>query len=413
MNHKGYVLSLSTILFVLSFVQLSIAQHNPGADCFSCHSTFKIAGTVYSDSTGKTVKPGIPVKLIAPSGGEIILDNTNSNGNIAAPIVPDGSYIISVGDVKSRTWHSIPQRGSCNTCHTVGGSIYPTRTKKFHPYHTQIPSDNNCRNCHYFPASMSYDQLATPGVLNIASLAPPLPGSRVEILNQAFTFDPNEYQITTTRPDVFAPGYFSAFDVILAVALKKGFSIEYRYDDSCKTHWITKVNGISGKYWYGFSYDAGQGSGNVSELKYKRANRWDEVLWRSGVWVRLSNNEDVDAIRKEYLEEIERERTLGNVIPSVTIRINPSNYKGNPEGSGRITVSKTFSNLKVTPHNIRSTGYPTPYSKPFQPGVITSMDILYTLKVAPHAPACRQTGARGLKHQEAGRCEVCGIRSGR
>jgi hypothetical protein len=68
------------------------------------------------------------------------------------------------------------------------------------------------------------------------------------------------------------------------------------------------------------------------------------------------------------------------VIPSVEIDINPSNYRGNPPASGRITVSRTFRDVRVQPHNLRSTGYPSPYSKPFQPGVVTALDVLLSLE---------------------------------
>lgn len=226
---------------------------------------------------------------------------------------------------------------------------------------------------------MRYGQLATQGVLTNATPLLPVPGSQVILLGQIVPFDPQEHSIVTVRPDIFAPGYFSMFDVILAVAKKKAIAVEYGFDEARQTHWITRMNGIEGDYWYGFSYDAG--SGNANEVQFRRANRWDEALWRPGVWIRVSMNTDsIDALKREYLEEIVRERSSGHVIPSVTISINPSSYQGNPPGSGRITVSRTYNNVSVTPHNLRSTGATTPYTKPFQPGVVTSMDVLLSLK---------------------------------
>ena len=225
---------------------------------------------------------------------------------------------------------------------------------------------------------MSYDRLTAPGVLNATAESISLPASFVEIMGVQYPFEPNEYNIVTLRPDIFAPGWFSMFDVILAVAEKNGINIDYYYDESRKTHFITSVDSIEADYWYHFSYDAGTGSNN--ELRFRRAYRWDEALWRSGVSVRVVTGEDLWEIKSEYLEEIEREKTLGHVIPNVSISINPSNYQENPSGSGRITVKRTFANVEVTPHNLRATGYPSPYSKPFQPGVITSIDVLLSLK---------------------------------
>jgi len=373
---------MASVIVALNVLPV-LAQHQTGTNCLSCHSTFKMGGTVYTDTLATSTRAGVHVKLTAENGAQTILDNTNVNGNIASTLITNGNYLITIGDATSRTWHRIPDQGSCNTCHVKGGNTGSGRPKKFSIYHTRISPDNDCKHCHHFPASMLYSQLATGGVLNVQSKPPAPPGSQVFIQNQSYPFDPAQYQITTARPDIFAPGYFSMFDAILAVAAKNGIAIEYNYDDSCKTHWITKVNGIAGKYWYGFSYDAG--SGNTNEMKYKRANRWDEALWRPGVWVQLrSGNEGTDEIRLQYIEEINRERTQGNVVPSVTIQLNPSNYLGNPPSSGRVTVGRTFTNVTVTAHNIRATGYPSPYSKPFRPGVITSKDILLSLKDQGH-----------------------------
>jgi hypothetical protein len=138
------------------------------------------------------------------------------------------------------------------------------------------------------------------------------------------------------------------------------------------------MNNINNDYWYHWSYDAG--TGNSSELNFRRANRWDEALWRPGVWIKVVTGEDLAAIKTQYQEEVTRENADGHVIPNVQFSINPSDYKGNPEGSGRITVSRTFSNVVITPHNLRSEVYGSPYSKPFKPGVVTSLDIPLSLK---------------------------------
>ena len=90
--------------------------------------------------------------------------------------------------------------------------------------------------------------------------------------------------------------------------------------------------------------------------------------------------EDLNSIKDAYKYEINRERTYGNMIPKVTISINPSDYMGNPAGSGRISVQRSFDSVYVTAHNYRSTGFKSPYPKPFQPGVITALDVLLSLK---------------------------------
>lgn len=369
---------ISQSFFILLLAgSLTFAQHHPGNNCLSCHPDFKIGGTIFSDSTAIFVQPDVPVSLMDSAGNQIMLEHSNRYGNFASPILADGSYLIEVGAISSRTWHQIPGQGSCNTCHIIGGNDSEVRTKKFHKYHTTVPPDNNCKHCHHFPATQSLDQLMTPGVLNAATLPPPLPGSQVEIAGRIYPFDHTKYHILSLRPDIFATGFFSMFDVIVAVANINGISLEYYYDDSRKTHFLTKINGLSGSYWYHFSYDAG--SGNNQEIRYQRANRWDETLWRPGVWIQVVRGENLDEIKKEYLEEISREKTRGHIIPSVRLSINPSSYQGNPPELGRITVNREFQDVPVTAHNFRSTGFPSPYSKPFQPGVVTSLDILLSL----------------------------------
>jgi hypothetical protein len=353
------------------------AAHHPGENCLACHGSLKAAGTVFKDAAGAETSPGASVIFIAPDGAETSFQ-TNGAGNLAATGLADGSYLLRLNAVTSRTWHVLPGQASCNVCHIQGGNGSATRTRTLHPYHTRLPPDNDCRGCHHFPASQSYDRLKTTGVLNGRASDPSPPSSRVDILGRVFEFDPAQYVIRTTRPDVFAPGYFSMFDVILAVAKRNGIPISYRFDLKSMTYFISRIDGRSGNYWYRFSYDAG--SGNAQELSNRRANRWDEALWRPGVWVKVVEGETLDEIKTEYLDEIARERTLGHVIPEVRISVNPSNYLGNPPGSGRITVSRTFSNVRVTPHDWRATGYLSVAPKPFRPGVVTSLDILLSLQ---------------------------------
>ncbi len=375
--NRVYAKFLVFLLFNFYPLSAAIGQHHAGEDCFICHTDFKIGGTVFSDTTAANVQPGVPLILTRTDGSQITLENSDPNGNIFSPVVPDGTYLMTLETITGRTWHTIPGQGSCNTCHIVGGNGGGPRTRRFPEYHTQIPPDNDCSHCHHFQASMNLPQLITPAVLNTGSEPPLLPGSYVQINGQIYPFDAAQYDIISVRPDIFAEGYFSIFDVILAVAESNAIPVEYYYDDSRKTHFITTLDNIAGDYWYHFSYDAGEGNSN--EIQYRRANRWDETLWRSGVWISLVEGENLAEIKAEYLEEINRENSLGHMIPYVKIAINPSDYEGNPPESGRITVSREYYNVQLTAHNYRATGYPTPYSKPFQPGVVTSLDIPLSL----------------------------------
>jgi hypothetical protein len=256
--------------------------------------------------------------------------------------------------------------------------------KRFPAMHTALPSNNQCNNCHHFPASMAMEQLMSSGVLTSAHAPDLPPGSYVIIGSDTSRFDPSLYSITTHRPDIFAPGFYSMFDVILAIAARKTIPVEYSWDDSCKTFFISKINNQGGNFWFHFSYDASSGSasagGSRSELNNHRANRWDEVLWRPGVWIKVDADENVAELRSYYIKEIQRERSSGHTIPVVNFNIAPDTVYGNPPGSDRARVNVTHTNVSVTAHNLRSVGYHSPYSKPFQPGVVTSLDIPLSLK---------------------------------
>ncbi|MFC1606732.1 T9SS type A sorting domain-containing protein [Candidatus Latescibacterota bacterium] len=366
------------VLVGLCLTVISVeAKHNTGRDCLSCHESFAVAGSVFFGESGVIGKEGTAVSLTNEDGGQVVLNTTDSAGNFMSAVVPDGAYRIRVGKRISRSWHTVPVQGSCNICHIPGGNSSESRYKPLPEMHTALPSDNDCTHCHHFPASMSYHELQTSGVLDASREPPSLPDSMVEIAGKRYPFESSEYDIETVRPDIFAPGYFSMFDVILAVAEKNGLEVEYHYDESRKSHFISTIDDEEADYWYHFSYDAGVNRSH--EIDYRRAYRWDEALWRHGVWIQVVTGENLDEIREEYLDEITRENEYGHVVPLVRIAVVPSDFGGNPAGSGRVSARREFHDVKVTAHNYRATGFQSPYSKPFQPGVVTSLDILLSL----------------------------------
>jgi hypothetical protein len=122
------------------------------------------------------------------------------------------------------------------------------------------------------------------------------------------------------------------------------------------------------------------------ELNYRRAYRWDEALWRPGVQVKVVTGENLAEIKAEYLEEIERERTHGHIIPNVSIDVHPNPLLLNktdftdPVAVDRASFSGEWTDVKITPHNMRAGDTPAGVSAPFQPGVVTSLDILLSLR---------------------------------
>ena len=352
--------------------------HHAGAGCLGCHPSFQVAGTVFATGEAKALAPFVAVVLTGADGGVLVLESTDAQGNFASAVASPGSYVIRVGDQTSRSWHRIPEHGSCNECHGPGGHNPGGDARLLPTLHTRLPVDNQCSHCHHFPATMAGVRLKAPGVLHVAGEALPVPGSRIRIGGQVYAFDPARHSIVSVRPDIFAPSYFSMFDVILAVAREQGIALAYHWDPSRKAHFIDAIDGRSADYWYRFSYDAG--SGNQGELGLRREYRWDEALWRPGVWIAVTEGEALDEIKGAYLREIQREEAHGNVVPLVTIAINPSSHQGNPPGSNRVTVTREFRDVRVQAHDLRAAGAPVPFSRPFQPGVVTSLDVLLSLQ---------------------------------
>ena len=73
-QHKKFVLVIvSSLMLFSSFI---FGQHHPGEDCFNCHTSFKVAGTVFTDSNAVFIQPGAGFYLTKPDGNKIILDNS-------------------------------------------------------------------------------------------------------------------------------------------------------------------------------------------------------------------------------------------------------------------------------------------------------------------------------------------------
>ncbi|MFA6232635.1 MAG: hypothetical protein WC824_00430 [Bacteroidota bacterium] len=365
------------MLFLFCAAPLA-AQHHPGEACSGCHAAFLLGGTVFSDYVQNTTIQSAPVALLRSDGGKIALPASDQEGRIFAANVPDGNYLMQLGTVRSRSWHALPEQRDCNNCHVSGGNKTDSRDVVLASLHTQLPENNDCRLCHHFPASMSIDRLATPGFLNAKAARPATQGSGVIIRGRQYPFDQSTLEVRALRTDIFAPGYFSLFDVLLAVAKREGVAIAWHWDEQCQTHFIDSVDGVTGDFWYGFSYDAG--SGTQAELNNRRQIRWDELLWQPGSWITIRMGEDLAELRTEFREEIARELQVGHVVPQVQISINPSDFAGNPPESHRITVTRNVRDVLVTPHGLREAGRDSLHRMPFQPGVVTAIDLLLSLQ---------------------------------
>jgi hypothetical protein len=165
-----------------------------------------------------------------------------------------------------------------------------------------------------------------------------------------FTFDAS--QVKTVRPDIFQPGRFSFFDVLVHLAERGDMALDYHFDKTMDTHIIDAINGQGG-WWYRAVYSGGWSEGNVFRMDmypYKNNSR---------LWLHKEREERLTTIYRSFEEEVGRLVSNGGqvIIPEAIIRSPAGNH--------------VFRNVVVAAHDIRS--------DMFQPGVVTALDALLSL----------------------------------
>jgi hypothetical protein len=166
----------------------------------------------------------------------------------------------------------------------------------------------------------------------------------------SFSFNPSE--VETTRPDIFKPGYFSLFDVLVHLSDRGEIELDYYFDDSLNTHVIEQLNGHN-YWWYSAYYDGGWTERSVF--------RMDHYPYKDKTTLNFVKvTEDyLEEVYKTYSDEVRRRNDNGGriIIPNVYIKGKTESYH--------------FENVEVTAHNLRS--------EMFQPGVITAIDTILSL----------------------------------
>ena len=165
-----------------------------------------------------------------------------------------------------------------------------------------------------------------------------------------FSFIPEE--VETTRPDIFQPGYFSLFDVLVHLSDKGEIELNYDFDESLNTHVIENLNGHD-YWWYSAYYDGGWPERSVF--------RMDHYPYKDKTTLNFVKvTEDyLKQVYWTYADEVRRRNDNGGkvIIPNVFIKGKTESYH--------------FQNVEVSAHNLRS--------DTFQPGVITAIDTILSL----------------------------------
>ena len=78
-----------------------------------------------------------------------------------------------------------------------------------------------------------------------------------------FTFDTS--QVQTLRPDIFQPGHFSLFDILVHLAERGDIKLAYHFDGHMDTHLIDAINGEP-HWWYEAHYSRGWYESNVFRM---------------------------------------------------------------------------------------------------------------------------------------------------
>ena len=106
-------------------------SHHPGEDCGSCHGNqaeqYSISGTIYTDSSGTTTKPGGVIIIRDINGGEIMKLTADSLGNFYTNkiVIYPAKAESKTSSIKMKQTFGMTGR-SCNQsgCHDSSRRIY-------------------------------------------------------------------------------------------------------------------------------------------------------------------------------------------------------------------------------------------------------------------------------------------------
>jgi hypothetical protein len=187
-------------------------------------------------------------------------------------------------------------------------------------------------------------------LIQLTGTKPQLTSDLVWVGNEQLSF--NATEVETLRPDLFKPGYFSAFDVLVHLSEKGLVDIDYHFDPSMNTHIVDSINGEP-NWWYRIWYDGGWPEENVFRMDY--------YPWKDGATLKFNKIQPgrLAAIYLEFQEEVIRLNETNGVIIVPVVEI-----QGN-------FVHKTFHNVTVSAHNLRNDA--------LQEGTITAIDIIMSL----------------------------------
>ncbi len=159
-------------------------------------------------------------------------------------------------------------------------------------------------------------------------------------------------KISSIRPDLFAEGHFSIFDILVYLNEINEINMKYHFDPDLDTYIIDSLNGEK-NLWYSAYYDGGWEEESVL--------RMDHYPYKPKMELRIIRESStyLQSIYNTYRQEVQR-RNANNgtiIIPEVIIRSPHNNLN--------------FQDVEVTAHNLRN--------DTLQKGVITAIDVIMSL----------------------------------
>lgn len=246
--------------------------------------------------------------------------------------LPSPRYLIVLTLVFALSW-SVVACGEVPERDGLIGEVSP----ELNPPVSSVPPQS-----YYLPDNGSWKLPADIPTSRIPSLEGTI---AVEGLGE-FIFDPIEIQ--TVRPDIFGPGHFSVFDILVDLAAKGWFTMGYHYDEALETHVIEHIDGRT-NWWYQAHY-----AGGWFELN---AHRMDLYPYKDAtqIIVRQRADEFMGRLYNSFASEVRR-KSLNQervVVPEVRI--------------GTVV----YTNVPVSAHDVRS--------DMLAPGTVTALDVLLSL----------------------------------
>jgi len=166
------------------------------------------------------------------------------------------------------------------------------------------------------------------------------------------TFDYDPREIETVRKDIFQPGHFSIFDILVYLDRRGDIEMAYHFDENMNTHVIDSIYGKM-DWWYMAYYDGGWPEPN--------AFRMDLYPHKDDMYIRIIQDDAsmIEGKYRAFFEETKRKEQNGGkvIIPEVII-----------DGP---TTNERFENSEVIAHDLRT--------DVFLPGTVTAMDVIMSL----------------------------------